>query len=727
MYNHHIEGLWEIYMATLAATITSKITYELGELRSSLYTAIKENNNALLQSLVEKIYAIDPDELDRPWSQERDDWLEEERTPLGVAIESNNLFAIDLIFKKIEPNLIKVSGFDWMSLAAAHGNPEVIKSLLKHGATPFSYYYASNIHSAMESLGAAKHSLINEADWGAYTSQIRTWYNYTGDAPNFRPEFSSTPRIKWYGPLAAMKALLEAGANPMLKDENGITCLQIAEDPTSPNHTKLFGKGGKLLRCENGNPILEIELGRKDGGDHITIIVEYDRSKQRALLAEYAEKNKMNGHREREDFKRWLRLKEAQDAAEKKQKAADQKMEEAKRALEEAQALARAADARSHAAHENSQKAATTANRAHNALARTVGVVSDIKENFDKLHDQHVNVFKAQQQQQQKLQNLQKRADKALILARENKDKTDEALSLARENKDRIDIMWKPFESEQDKKKRVEAITRDKSSPKYAFYNAVGKQLDALLDKCKLLISDPNSKCNTIASVINGIAEHAPAPFNIPGKLLGFLVKKYGQRKERAAQLRVTDLIPRDHGPMCDDLALFLTEHFASTLADVPADKAKKLGFRAVALMLVLMSDEKSTLSPTDPDDVIQEQLFTSVIESQDFNKNLAASVSAKPVAPVMNSAAAKSLNVGAAKSLATAPTAKPSATATKSLSSGAVNTGNVAENLAVAAAAVAASRFGSGNLNGTALSPSSRCGDPLAQVPSRARTQAAV
>jgi len=603
-------------MATSTEAIITKISDVLGELRGSLYTAINDGVDDLLQSSIERIYAIDPDELDRPWSEKRGDWVESQISPLELAISFNNSKAVELLFKKTELSLTRECGFPLIHRAAAKGNPEILNVLMQNSGNPHAYYYASVLHEAMDSLGAASKSLVYEVDWGDLTAQIESWW--LGKTPDWKP--TKTPRITWDGPLAAMKFLLEAGANPTLKDENGISCLQIAQDPTSPNHTKLFSWGGKLLRCEKGVPILEIDLISKDAGSRFPIIVEYHRNKQKALLEQYVEKNKLNGHREKEAFKTWLRIKTAQEEA-------DKKLEAANKAMAKLAAMTSAADERSQKAHASVAKVAqSVTNVAQSvravkaAIANTSDDVKDLKDGAEQLYDQHVTAYQEQQK-------LKQQTAKALTVAKK-------AEGIALENKDKTDKMWKTHYSAQEKKERLDAIKRDKSTPSYAFYRATRVELYRLLESCILLLSDPkkNSKCKNIATVIQAIADHAPAPFCGVGKALAYLVKKYGERKERAEHNRVGDLIPENYREMCIDLALTLTEHFENSLIQIPADKAKKHGLEAVGIMLALMCDEKSSLSPLDSDEAIQEQLFVAVMGSKVLQEHFKSSIVATPV-----------------------------------------------------------------------------------------------
>lgn len=250
-----------------------------------------------------------------------------------------------------------------------------------------------------------------------------------------------------------------------------------------------------------------------------------------------------------------------------------------------------------------------------------------------------------------KSDNALEKADKALQmakkakgLAQESKDKADETHNVVQEMHSQHVEVWKTHYDQKVYKERVEALKRDKSTPSYAFFNAIGKELDRLLTNCKLILRDPKktSKTDAAATVISAIADHAPPPFNIPGKAIAILIQKYGEYRERQKQEKITDLIDRDHGPMCDDLALTLTEYYENTLLQISSDKAKNLGLKAVGVMLAAMCDDKSTLSPLDSFDSIQKQLYESVIGSAFIQENIAKSISGNHSTPIIYSQTSK-------------------------------------------------------------------------------------
>lgn len=132
-------------------------------------------------------------------------------------------------------NALSVQGESPLMLAAIKGERELVEKMIKKGAdvnktgwTPLHYAASAGQIDVMRLL-LENHAYID------------------AESPN-----GSTPLMmaSMYGTQAAVQLLLEEGADPLLKNQQGLTALQFAESANRPNAATMLENAARKTRAQ---------------------------------------------------------------------------------------------------------------------------------------------------------------------------------------------------------------------------------------------------------------------------------------------------------------------------------------------------------------------------------------------------------------------------------------------------------------------------------------------
>ena len=155
---------------------------------------------------------------------------------LLLAVSEQSLKAAQALVNapKIDLNHLNANGESPLMLTALSGELELAETLVKKGAdvnktgwTPL-HYAASNGHVAVIKLLLENHAYID------------------AESPN-----GSTPLMMagMYGSTEAVKLLLDEGADPLLKNQQGLTALEFAKTGKRPDATGILEKVTRSKRA----------------------------------------------------------------------------------------------------------------------------------------------------------------------------------------------------------------------------------------------------------------------------------------------------------------------------------------------------------------------------------------------------------------------------------------------------------------------------------------------
>lgn len=155
---------------------------------------------------------------------------------LLLAVKEKSLKAAQALVNapKIDLNHLNASGESPLMLAALNGELDLSEKMVKKGAdvnktgwTPL-HYAASNGHVTVIKLLLENHAYID------------------AESPN-----GSTPLMMagMYGSVEAVKLLLEEGADPLLKNQQGLTALEFAKTGKRPDATEILEKVTRSKRA----------------------------------------------------------------------------------------------------------------------------------------------------------------------------------------------------------------------------------------------------------------------------------------------------------------------------------------------------------------------------------------------------------------------------------------------------------------------------------------------
>ena len=187
------------------------------------FAAIKTNDAAVIVQLVNR--GFDVNTLD-PKGQHG----------LMLAIQEPSLKVAQALINapKTEMNYLNASGESPLMMAALKGEAELAEKMVKKGAdvnktgwTPL-HYAASNGHIAIIKMLLENHAYID------------------AESPN-----GSTPLMMagMYGSIEAVKLLLDEGADPLLKNLQGLTALEFAKTGKRTDSTEVLEKATRSKRA----------------------------------------------------------------------------------------------------------------------------------------------------------------------------------------------------------------------------------------------------------------------------------------------------------------------------------------------------------------------------------------------------------------------------------------------------------------------------------------------
>lgn len=187
------------------------------------FVAIKTNDAAVIVQLVNR--GFDVNTLD-PKGQHG----------LMLAIQEPSLKVAQALINapKTEMNYLNASGESPLMMAALKGEAELAEKMVKKGAdvnktgwTPL-HYAASNGHIAIIKMLLENHAYID------------------AESPN-----GSTPLMMagMYGSIEAVKLLLDEGADPLLKNLQGLTALEFAKTGKRTDSTEVLEKATRSKRA----------------------------------------------------------------------------------------------------------------------------------------------------------------------------------------------------------------------------------------------------------------------------------------------------------------------------------------------------------------------------------------------------------------------------------------------------------------------------------------------
>ncbi len=167
------------------------------------FTAIKRDDSRTIQNLLRR--GFDPNTMGPSGQQ-----------GLFEALREPSLEALKVLvdWPKTDVNALNAKGESALMLAAIKGQQAIAEKLIQRGAdvnktgwTPL-HYAASGDHLPMISLLLENHAYID------------------AESPNH-----TTPLMMaaMYGTAAAVKLLIEEGADPQLKNEQGLTAIEFAQ------------------------------------------------------------------------------------------------------------------------------------------------------------------------------------------------------------------------------------------------------------------------------------------------------------------------------------------------------------------------------------------------------------------------------------------------------------------------------------------------------------------
>ena len=156
---------------------------------------------------------------------------------LAIALREPSPKVANLLidWPKTELNALSAQGESPLMLAAIKGELELVEKMVKKGAdvnktgwTPL-HYAASGGHVKVISALLENHAYID------------------AESPN-----GSTPLMmaSMYGTAAAVKLLLEEGADPLLKNQQGLTALQFAQRASRPDSAEILVNGTRSARAQ---------------------------------------------------------------------------------------------------------------------------------------------------------------------------------------------------------------------------------------------------------------------------------------------------------------------------------------------------------------------------------------------------------------------------------------------------------------------------------------------
>ena len=187
------------------------------------FTAIKADNASVIVQLLNR--GFDVNTLDSKGQH-----------GLLLAVKEQSLKAAQALVNapKIDFNQLNASGESPLMLAALNGQLDLSEKMVQKGAdvnktgwTPL-HYAASNGHVPVIKLLLENHAYID------------------AESPN-----GSTPLMMagMYGSVEAVKLLLEEGADPLLKNEQGLTALEFAKTGQRPDATEILEKVTRSKRA----------------------------------------------------------------------------------------------------------------------------------------------------------------------------------------------------------------------------------------------------------------------------------------------------------------------------------------------------------------------------------------------------------------------------------------------------------------------------------------------
>jgi hypothetical protein len=306
--------------ATAGSIATEDLPSNLCDARAELFFAINELQPvANIKLHIDNVIRLGGD-INTPYSEAAGDQFDYPLSPVEECIASDYIEALR-VFLTLEPNRVEALptafGVSLLGTATIYGNTEIIQEILNHSLTQgvsVHHYFGTTILSTAI-IGLPTRAILYEGQFSSKKLQedLVAWWK--GTNIGFIP--AAPIHIRYMGP-SAVKFLLNQGANPSTKSDDGVSPLELT---TNPRFTRTIKDiegvfrlpKSKFLRASaptSSNPLgtfifEKIIHGMGLPKREITITIEYDFTELAALLKAAAPEN-TGGLTELRDYHRLL-------------------------------------------------------------------------------------------------------------------------------------------------------------------------------------------------------------------------------------------------------------------------------------------------------------------------------------------------------------------------------------------------------------------------------------